>query len=69
MKMMWNYGVVSLLTLAAAAVVALGEPASAELKLVESATAAAAVGATALEFLASPASIASTPDRRKTTVP
>ena len=68
MKMMWNYGAIGLLTLAAAAVVALGEPASAELKLVESATAAATVGATALEFLASPASVASTPDR-KTTVP
>jgi hypothetical protein len=68
MKMMWNYGAISLLTLAAAAVVALGETASAELKLVESATAAATVGTTALEFLASPASIASTPDR-KTTVP
>lgn len=68
MKMMWNYGAISLLTLAAAAVVALGEPASAELKLVESATAAATVGTTALEFLASPASITSAPDR-ETTVP
>lgn len=68
MKMMWNYGAISLLTLAAAAVVALGEPASAELKVVEAATAAATVGTTALGFLASPASITSTPDR-KTTVP
>lgn len=68
MKMMWNYGAIGLLTLAAAAVVALGEPASAELKLVESATAAATEGAAALEFLASPASIPSAPDR-KTTVP
>ena len=68
MKMMWNYGAISLLTLAAAAVVALGEPASAELKLVESATAAATASATVLEFLASPASITSTPER-KTTVP
>jgi hypothetical protein len=68
MKMMWNYGAIGLLTLAAAVVVALGEPASAELKLVESATAAATVGATALDFLASPASMTSAPDR-KTTVP
>lgn len=68
MKIMWNYGAISLLTLAAAAVVALGEPASAELKVVEAATAAAAVGTTALRFLASPASVTSTPDR-KTTVP
>ncbi|VTU24756.1 hypothetical protein H4CHR_01457 [Variovorax sp. PBS-H4] len=68
MKMIWNYGAVSLLTLAAAAVVALGEPANAELKLVEATTAAAKLGTTALGFLASPASITSTPDR-KTTVP
>jgi hypothetical protein len=68
MKMMWNYGAISLLTLAAAAIVALGEPASAELKVVEAATAAATVGATALCFLASPASITSTPER-KTPVP
>ena len=50
MKMMWNYGAIGLLTLAAAAVVATGEPANAELKLVESATAAATVGATAHVF-------------------
>ncbi|VTU20484.1 hypothetical protein H6CHR_01396 [Variovorax sp. PBL-H6] len=68
MKMIWNYGVVSLLTLAAAAVVALGEPASAELKVVEAATAAAFVGITALPGLALPASINSAPER-KTTVP
>lgn len=69
MKMIWNYGAVGLLTLAAAAVVALGEPASAELKVVEAATASAAtVGTTALSFLASPASVTSAPDR-KTTVP
>ncbi|MDR6857144.1 hypothetical protein [Variovorax guangxiensis] len=68
MKMMWNYGAIGLLTLAAAAVVAIGEPANAELKLVESATAAATVGATALCFLVSPASVTATPDR-KTTVP
>ena len=68
MKMIWNYGAIGLLTLAAAALVATGEPASAELKLVESATTAAAVGATALCFLASPASITATPDR-KSTVP
>lgn len=66
MKMIWNYGAVSLLTLAAAAVVATGEPASAELKLAEAATTAATVGATALCFLASPASITSTPDRKNT---
>jgi hypothetical protein len=42
MKMMWNYGAVGLLTLAAAAVVAGGEPANAELRLVEASTAAAA---------------------------
>lgn len=68
MKIMWNYGAVSLLTLAAAAVVAIGEPASAELKLAEAATTAAAVGTTAMCFLASPASITATPDR-KSTVP
>ncbi|OUM01334.1 hypothetical protein A8M77_16340 [Variovorax sp. JS1663] len=68
MKMMWNYGAISVLTLAAAAVVVIGEPANAELKLAEAATTAAAVGATAMCFLASPASITATPDR-KTTVP
>ena len=67
MKMMWNYGAIGLLTLAAAAVVAIGEPANAELKLVESATAAATAGATAL-FLVPPAPVAATPDP-KTTVP
>jgi hypothetical protein len=64
MKMMWNYGAIGLLTLVAAAVVATGEPASAELKLAEVATsAAAAVGTTALDFLASPASVTA-PDRK-----
>jgi hypothetical protein len=68
MKMMWNYGAIALLTLAAAAMVATGEAASAELKLAESAAHAAAdVGTTALGFLASPASITATPD--KTSVP
>jgi hypothetical protein len=68
MKMVWNYGAVGLLTLAAAAVVAVGEPASAELRLAEAATTAATVGATAMCFLASPASVTATPDR-KSTVP
>ena len=68
MKIMWNYGLVGLVTVAAAGLVAVGEPANAELKLAEAATAAAAVGATALCFLASPASVTATPDR-KTTVP
>jgi hypothetical protein len=68
MKMIWNYGAIGLLTLAAAGLVATGEPASAELKLAEAATTAAAVGTTALCFLASPASVTATPDRQ-TTVP
>lgn len=68
MKMMWNYGAVGLLTLAAAAVVVVGEPASAELRVAEAATTAAAVGATAICFLASPASVTATPER-KSTVP
>lgn len=66
MKMMWNYGAIGLLTVAAAALVATGEPASAELRLVEAATTAAAVGTTAMCFLASPASITATPDRENT---
>ncbi|MBT2326527.1 hypothetical protein J7E62_29890 [Variovorax paradoxus] len=64
MNIMWNYVAVGLLTLAAAAVVAIGEPASAELKLVEAATTAASVGVTAICFLASPASITSTPEKK-----
>ena len=63
MKMMWNYGAIGLLTLAAAAVVAMGEPASAELKLAEAASAVSGVGATALCFLISPASVTAMPDR------
>jgi len=66
MKLIWSYGAVGLLSLAAAALVAAGEPASAELKLVEASTTAATVGMTALGFLASPAFLASTPERQKT---
>jgi hypothetical protein len=68
MKMMWNYGAVGLLSMAAAALVVTGEPASAELRLAEAATTAATVTATALCFLASPGSITATPDQ-KSTVP
>ncbi|GAA4341737.1 hypothetical protein GCM10023165_22770 [Variovorax defluvii] len=68
MKIIWNYGAIGLLTLAAATVVVMGEPANAELRLAEAATTASAVGTTAICFLASPASISVTPER-KTTVP
>jgi Kef-type K+ transport system membrane component KefB len=64
MNIMWNYVAVGLLTVAAATVVVIGAPASAELKLVEAAKNAAAVGVTAICFLASPASITSTPDKK-----
>jgi hypothetical protein len=64
MNIMWNYVAVGLLTVAAAAIVVVGEPASAELKLVDAAKNAAAVGVTAICFLASPASITSTPDKQ-----
>ena len=63
MKLILNYGAIALLTLGAAGLVAVGEPASAELKLAEAASAATAVGATALCFLVSPASVTATPDR------
>ena len=64
MNNVWNYLAVGLLTLAAAAVVVIGEPANAELKFAEAAKSAAAVGVTAMCFLASPASITSTPDKK-----
>ncbi|CAN7606073.1 hypothetical protein LJR130_004478 [Variovorax sp. LjRoot130] len=67
MNIVWNYVAVGLLTLAAAAVVVIGESANAELKLAEAAKNAAAVGITAICFLASPASpasITSTPDKK-----
>jgi hypothetical protein len=63
MNIVWNYVAVGLLTLAAAAVVVIGETANAELKLAEAAKSAAAVGVTAICVLASPASITSTPDK------
>jgi hypothetical protein len=64
MNIVWNYVAVGLLSLAAAAVVVIGEAANAELKLAEAAKSAATVGVTAICFLASPASITSTPDKK-----
>ena len=63
MKLILNYGAIALLTLGAAGLVAVGEPASAELKLAEAASAVSGVGATALCFLISPASVTAMPDR------
>ncbi|MEJ7687252.1 MAG: hypothetical protein WKG52_09825 [Variovorax sp.] len=64
MSSMWNFAMVGLLAVAAAALVVFGEPASAELKLAEAASAVAAVGAIAVFFLAAPAAaaLAATPD-------
>lgn len=54
MNIAWNYVAVGLLTVAAAAGVIIGEPASAELRLAEAATTAVAVGAEAICFLMTP---------------
>ncbi len=59
MNIVWSYVAVGLLTVAAAAVVAGGEPAIAELRLVEAATAAAAAGVSAVCFLAAPQAVTS----------
>ena len=59
MNIVWSYVAVGLLTVAAAAVVAGGEPAIAELRLVEAATAAAAAGVSAVCFLAAPPAVTS----------
>jgi len=69
MNMMWNYLLVAILTLGAAALVAFGEAANAELKLAEAATTAAVVGVTAICFLAAPASITTTTPDRKASSP
>jgi hypothetical protein len=59
MKIVWNYVLIGLLTVVAAAVVVGGEPASAELRLAEAATAA---GTTLICSLTAPGPITSTPD-------
>ncbi|MDM0051803.1 hypothetical protein [Variovorax sp. J22R115] len=56
MNIVWSYVAMGLLTAAAAAVVAGGEPAIAELRLVEAATAA---GVSAVGFLAAPQAVTS----------
>jgi hypothetical protein len=59
MNSVWSYVAAGLLTLCAAAVVAGGEPAMAELRLAEAATTAAAAGTSAICFFAAPQAVTS----------
>ncbi|MDM0076802.1 hypothetical protein QTH90_20505 [Variovorax sp. J2P1-59] len=59
MNIVWSYVATGLLTVSAAAAVAGGEPATAELRLVEAATMAAAAGISAVCFLAAPQAVTS----------
>jgi hypothetical protein len=58
MNSVWSYVVAGVLTLCAAAVVAGGEPAMAELRLAEAATTAAAAGGSVICFSAAPEPVA-----------
>ena len=57
MNIVWSYVAMGFLTVVAAVVVAGGEPAIAELRLVEAATAAAAAGVSVVCFLAAPQAV------------
>ncbi|WP_143684715.1 hypothetical protein [Variovorax sp. KK3] len=68
MKMLWNYGAVALLTLAAAAIVAGGEPANAELRLAEAARSAsvAETAAPSAPSMSTSTFTSAAPDRKHT---
>lgn len=63
MNIVWTYVAIALATLVAAMVIVGGESASAELKLAEAATTAAAAGVTVICFLAGPAAGRLMPER------
>ncbi|MDM0106450.1 hypothetical protein QTH97_16000 [Variovorax sp. J22R24] len=59
MNIVWSYVATGLLALAAAAVIAGGEPAMAELRFAEAATSAASAGVSAVSILAAPQAVTS----------